>query len=382
MMVKDRITHRSGETMHEIIEKMRGHDKFGEFIAPVDEGNEFRDATYFLREDGTFVFSEGYCHEPDKPLAERHLVSHIVFLPEAGEVPPYAKKKIFGQAYENLTKGIMNTQPLNMFYPLQLKRYLEIDPLLDVQKPPYAKYKALVPVDSFVGYFPHLHAMRAIFNRADGGDASARRIKRSVEASADFLGITPEQFGISGSLSIGTYENPHDLDVVIYASVKEVRRIVDFLYKVTAVKEERKVFEFGKYWPIRYWEWVDGEKFMFCPFFSYMDLSECPLRDFTCEVIGAVKFDARVSDHTHNSYNPTVLGVEKARLDGKGRAGEMRLILYHGGERGDYVEGDRVTGEAAHVLVRTFSGTGSARRQSGEYEALLATNIGDVRKLS
>jgi len=366
--------------MHEIIEKMRAHDKFAEFFVPVDEKTDFRDATYFLREDGTFVFSEGYCHEPEMPLAERHLVSHIVFLPEEGEVPPYAKKKIFGQAYENLTKGIMNTQPLDMFYPLQLKRYLEIDPTLDVQKPPYAKYKALVPVDSLIGHFPHLHSMKAIFSRAERGDKSAQRIRRSVEASAEFLGITPEQFGISGSLSIGTYENPHDLDVVIYASVKEVRRIVDFLYKVTAVKEERKVFEFGKYWPIRYWEWVDGEKFMFCPFFSYIDLAECPLKDFTCEVIGPVKFDARVADHTHNAYNPTLLGIEKVRLDGKGRPGEMRLILYHGGERGDYVEGDRVTGEGTHVLVRTFAGTGAARKQGGEFEAVLATNIGDVRK--
>lgn len=371
-----------GATMHEMIRRMQAHEKFAEFFVPVDEKTEFRDATYFLREDGTFVFSEGYCHEPEKPLLERHLVSHIVFVPEKEEVPPYAKKKIFGQAYENLTKGIMNTQPLNMFYPLQLKRYLEIDPSLDVQKPPFARYKAMVPVDSLVGHFPHLHSMQAIFARADGGDKSASRIKRSVEASAEFLGIAPEQFGISGSLSIGTYENPHDLDVVIYASVKEVRRIVDYLYKVTAVKEERKVFEFGKYWPIRYWEWVDGEKFMFCPFFSYQNLDECPLRDFTCEVIGAVKLDARVADHTYNAYNPTILGLDKVKLDGASRSGGMRLILYHGGERGDYAEGDRIAGEATHVLVRTFTGAGATRRQSGEYEALLTVNIGDVKKVS
>lgn len=368
--------------MHEIIDRMQSHEKFRDFFSPLDESCEFRDATYFLREDGTFVFSEGYCHEPGRPLSERHLVSHIVFLPEVGEVPPYAKKKIFGQAYENLTKGIMNTQPLDMFYPLQLKRYLEIDPSLDVQKPPYAKYKALVPADSLLGCFPHLRSMRAIFDRADGGDAAAKRIKRSVEASAEFLGITPGQFGMSGSLSIGTYENPHDLDVVIYATVKEVRRIVDYLYKVTASREERKVFEFGKYWPIRYWEWVDGEKFMFCPFFSYLDLAECPLRDFTCEMIGQVKLEGRVADHTYNAYNPTILGIDSVRLDGKGRAGGMRLILYHGGERGDYVEGDRIAGEGAHVLLRTFSGAGPARRQTDEYEAVLTTNIGDVKKVS
>jgi hypothetical protein len=211
-----------------VIDGMKRHGKFGDFFVPIDEKTEFRDATYFLRNDGTFIFSEGYCHAPDHPLMERRVVSHIVFVPQKGEVPEYAKKQIFGQPYENLTKGIMNTQPLNMFYPLQLKRYFEIDPSLDVERPPYARYKAMIPMDSLLGHFPHLHSLRAIFARA-GEDESARNIKGAVEASAELLGITPEQFGISGSLSLGTYENPHDLDVVIYASVKEVRRIVDFL---------------------------------------------------------------------------------------------------------------------------------------------------------
>jgi hypothetical protein len=364
-----------------VIDGMKRHGKFGDFFVPIDEKTEFRDATYFLRNDGTFIFSEGYCHAPDHPLMERRVVSHIVFVPQKGEVPEYAKKQIFGQPYENLTKGIMNTQPLNMFYPLQLKRYFEIDPSLDVERPPYARYKAMIPMDSLLGHFPHLHSLRAIFARA-GEDESARNIKGAVEASAELLGITPEQFGISGSLSLGTYENPHDLDVVIYASVKEVRRIVDFLYKLTANEDRRKVFEFGKYWPIRYWEWVDGDKLMFCPFFSYIDLDECPLRDFTCEAVGPVAIEGRVADHTYNAYNPTILDLDKVSFDGKDRSGNLRLILNHGGERGDYVEGDRITGGGTHVIIRTFKGTGAERRQVEEYEAILTTNIGDVRKVS
>lgn len=362
------------------IDSLRKHPKFNEFIVPIDKKAEFRDATYYLRNDGTFIFGEGYCHTPDRPLRERRLVSHIVFVPQIGEVPVYTKKQLFGMPYENITKGVMNTQPLHMFYPMQLKRYLEVDPSLDVEKPPYAKYKALVPVDSLVGHFPHRHSLRAIFARGEAGDESARRIKEAIEASADMLKITPEQFGISGSLSLGTYENPHDLDVVIYASVKEVRRIVDFLYRLTATREDRKVYEFGKFWPIRYWEWVDGDRLMFCPFFSYIDLDECPLRDFTCEEIGKVSFRGRVADHTHNAYNPTILELEKASLDGKSYPGNIRLILYHGGERGDYVEGDKVMGDAAQVLIRTFRGNGAQRRRAGEYEALLTTNIGEVRK--
>ncbi|MCX6356799.1 MAG: hypothetical protein NT045_02810 [Candidatus Aureabacteria bacterium] len=367
--------------MNPIISRMQKHPKFADFFLPLDEKTDVRDATYFLRQDGTFCFSEGYCHEPQLPLRQRHLVSHIVFVPATGqEFPDYAKKQIFGQGYENLTKGIMNTQPLHMFYPLQLTRYLQIDPSLDVEKPLYAKYKAMIPMDSIIGHFPQRRALRAIFKYGEAGDRSALEIKRSVEASAGLLGIMPEQFGISGSLSIGTYQNPHDLDVVIYATVKEVRRIVDFLYKLTATDEKRRVFEFGKYWPIRYWEWVEGKKFMFCPFFSYINLDECPLRDFTCEKIADVTLDARVADHTHNAFNPSILGLDRVSLNGKRYSGDLKLILYHGGERGDYVEGDRVAGNGTHVLIRTFSGSGAARKQSGQYEAVLCTNIGDVHK--
>lgn len=368
--------------MEQMLDKLRKHEKFTDFIVPIDERTEFRDATYFLREDGKFMFSEGYCHGPGRPLAERQVVSHLVFVPRKGDIPDCAKKTLFGQPFENITKEIMNTQPLERFYPLQLARYLEIDPSLDVEKPLWAKYKVLAPVDSLVGHFPHRHVMKAIAARAESGDASANRIKRAIEASAGMLGISPDQFGMSGSLSLGTYENPHDLDVVIYASVKEVRRIVDFLYKLTATEEKRKVFEFGKFWPIRYWEHVDGEKLMFCPFFSYIDLDECPLRDFSCEEIDPVTLEGRVSDHTYNAYNPTILTLDGVKIDGKDRAGDIRLVLYHGGERGDYVEGDRVVAKGTHVNIHTFTGAGEERRRADEFEAVIATNLGDVVKTS
>ena len=367
--------------MRSIIENLKKSDKFADFIVPVDEKTEFRDATYFLRRDGIFAFAEGYCHEFDRPLVERHVVSHLVFVPQVGEIPDDSKKQLFGRPYENITKGIMITQPLHLFYPLQLKRYLEIDPSLDVAKPVYARYKVLVPVDSFVGHFPHLHSMKTIFERGDGGDRSALRIKKAIHASADLLGISPGQIGISGSLSLGTYESPHDLDVVIYATVKEVRRIVDFIYTLTATREERKVFEFGKFWPLRFWELFGGDRLMICPFFSYRNLDECPLRDFTCEELAKVKLEGRVCDHTHNAYNPTMVILENVKIDDRSYSGNLRLILYHGGERGDYVEGDHVAGDASHVVIRTFKGEGQERKQVEEYEAVLTTSIGDVKKV-
>ena len=66
--------------MNDAVTRMRTHEKFSSFFLPVDEKTEFRDATYFLRSDGTFIFSEGYCHAPELPLRERRVVSHIVFV--------------------------------------------------------------------------------------------------------------------------------------------------------------------------------------------------------------------------------------------------------------------------------------------------------------
>ena len=110
--------------MREVIEKMRQNPKFPRFLRPVDTSTDFRDATYFLRNDGTMVFSEGYYHGIEKPVEEREVLSHIVFVPwnEEKPGPDYSRKDIFGRLYENITKEIMVNNPLDRFYPLQLER--------------------------------------------------------------------------------------------------------------------------------------------------------------------------------------------------------------------------------------------------------------------
>ena len=361
------------------LEKMMRSEKYASFAVPVDEQTEFRDATYFLREDGVFAFSEGYCHEPNRPLDERRLVSHIVFVPNRGSAPDYAYKNIFGADYENITKPIMATQPLRLFYPLQLKEYLKVDPSLDVPKPFYARYKVLVPVSSFVTHFPPRHSLKAIIERADS-DPAAMSIAKVTKATAELLQISEEQIGVSGSLSLGTYVNPHDVDYVIYATVKEIRRIVKFIYKLTWEKEERKVYEFGKFWPLRFWETYGDERIMVCPFFSYLDLDEVPLRNFSFEDCGSVVVEGVVCDDTHNCFNPTILGLETAKINGKSYSGELRLILYHGGERGDYVEGDHLCANGRFGSITTYGDGGSKVRE--QFEAVIVINLEDVTKLA
>ncbi len=363
------------------IDRMRQSDLFSDFIVPMEDYTAFRDATYFLRHDGNFIFSQGYYHPVDPQSGERLLTSHIIFTPQRGEIPGYARKKIFGQAYENVTKVIMATQPPELFDRFQMEEYLKVDPSLAGPRPYWATYKVFVPVSSFVGCFPTRHSLDAIRRRAGGGDGRARRIKRAIEASAERLGISPEQYGMSGSVSLGNYESPHDLDVVIHGTISEVRRIVEDLRRLTARDEDRRVIESGKFWPIRYWEEVDGHRTMFCPFFSPLDPDEFPLRNFSCEERGMVRIEGRVCDHTFNAYNPTILGLEGVKIDGKNRKGELRLILYHGAERGDYLEGDRIEGRVMLAGIRTWRGEGAQKRPDGEFEAVIASTCGEVGKM-
>lgn len=369
--------------LNPIITRMKTDPNLAQFLLPLEEKQDFRDATYFLREDGTFIFSEGYYHQFEKPRPERNLLSHIVYAPRDPEhpLPDYTHKTIFGQDFDNITKEIMTTQPLNKFYPLQLQEYIRLDPSQkEITRPVYGRYKSLVPVNSLLGSFPHRHSLRTIMNRS-GEDEAARNIKIVSEHTAELLGIDLSRIGISGSLCLGNYSDPHDLDFVIYGTAADVRRMVNFMRRLTDREEKRKVYEFGKYWPIRFWEWADGVKFMVCPFFSYLDPEEAPLRNFDCEELGEGLLEATISDDTHGAFNPSLLRLEKVALNGKDYPDLTRLILYHGGERGDWREGDRIQARGEHVRVRTYRLQEGKRSPKETFDALLINNLGQVEKI-
>jgi hypothetical protein len=369
--------------MPDIISKLRENPKFHRFLEPVDLSADFRDATYFLRNDGTMVFSEGYYHGIEKPAEEREVLSHIVFVPwnERRPGPDYSKKDIFGQLYENITKEIMNNQPLDRFYPLQLERYIEVDrSQREKKRPVYGRYKSLVPVADLIGCFPTRHSLKAIIAKS-GEEEAAENIRVVTEHTAELLGIEVGQIGISGSLSLGTYTDPHDVDYVIHAKAAEVKRMVRFMHKLTDSDEKRRVREFGKYWPIRFWDWAGGKKFMICPFFSYLDPEEAPLRNFDCEDLGAAEITGRIVDDTHNAFNPTCLLIDEVKLDGRDYPEITRLILYHGGERGDWREGYRFWARGNRVRIETYRIEDGMRSPAEEFEALLVNNLDQVKKI-
>lgn len=369
--------------MNQTIEKMKENPKFDRFLEPVDESTDFRDATYFLRNDGTMIFSEGYYHQFEKPRPERRVVSHIVFVPWNPQRPgpDYSQKDIFGQLYENITKEIMSNNELDRFYPLQLERYKEIDPSqAGLEKPVYARYKSMVPVEELIGSFPTRHSLKAIIEKSAQEEA-ADNIRVVTEHTAELLGIDTDQIGISGSLSLGTYRDPHDVDFVIYAEAEEVKKMVGFMQKLTDTDEKRKVYEFGKYWPIRFWDWAGGTKFMICPFFAYLDPNQAPLRNFDCEDRGETVITGRIIDDTHNAFNPTYLLIDEVERDGKEYPDITRLILYHGGERGDWREGYRFRARGNHVRIRTYRLKNGRRDGDEEFEALLVNNLDQVKRI-
>jgi len=371
--------------MTSVIENMKKHPLFSKFAVPVTPDTDFRDATYYLRNDGSFIFAEAYYHDQDKPFEERMLVSHIVYVPwqDSNNPADYSGKMIFGEKYENLTKQIMSENPVEKFYPLQLQRYRAIDPSQPSEKPFYARFKAMVPCRELVYAFPQIHTLDAIC-KMGSQDEQAEKIRVITEAMARLLQIPVTQIGISGSVSLGAYTNPHDLDYVIYGSVSEIRRITDYIYDLTAREEERKVWEFGKFWPLRYYEEVDGDKFMVCPFFSYTDEEEIPLRVFDAVTKGVHTIEGRVSDHTHNCFNPSIVSLDQVKVNGQSVSEEIRLVIYNGGTRGDYVEGDRVRATADLADITTYSPTAMKRGEKKvkeKFQACMVINFDQLEKL-
>lgn len=83
-------------------------------------------------------------------------------------------------------------------------------------------------------------------------------------------------------------------------------------------------------------------------------------------------YTARISDDLHNSYMPSILRLENAESNDSPSFGDIALIIYHGGTKGEYRAGDRlgIRGKLVEVQQREES-----------FQAILATNMGDTWKL-
>lgn len=333
-------------------DRIKNDAKFKNFVLPMEALEFIRDAMLFVHSSGMILFSEGYFHPAGK------LIANIIYIPD-----PEGEKEIFGQAYRSIIKKEgEDGEEEWITYETQLDRYRELAPGAQESKPPFAKYKCQFDLGEMIGFVDHRRSLKIARELSPGIDDSIRKV-------AGMLGISPDSIGVTGSLALGNLKTAHDFDLVFYGTVSDGWKIVNQIYRIVE-DPRRQVFEMGMLWAIRFYD--DWEN-MICPFFSYTDLSEIPLKDFKMEVTQpAVELTGTVVDDRHTFYMPSVLKLAEVDFSGRPGTTELTLILYHGGLRGEYKIGDRVRARGDLIRVAT---------PEESFLALLSTNLTETENV-
>jgi len=340
-----------GKDNRELMERVRRHPDFKDFVVPLSELREIRDANFFLRSDGLLAFSEGYFHPEGK------LIANIIYIPDAR-----GNKSFFGIPYASIIKQCGARGERWIPFKEQLEIYRRIDPATQEDKPIFAENKCVFNRDDFIGYVPPLRALAILRSRVPGIDATIR-------STAGLLNVDPGAIGCTGSMAFGNISSAHDFDLIFYGRVADLKRTVSAIYEIVR-DPKRRVFEMGMHWAIRFYD--DGGN-MVCPFFSYIDPEEIPLPTFTLEVVARdVEAIATVANDDHTGFMPTYLPLSDAGIGTERLTDSPALIIYHGGKRGEYRTGDRVSARGYYVRVTTPRKT---------FDAVLVTDMGNTEKI-
>jgi len=310
-------------------------DKFDQvmekFLQPMSKlAGPVKDSVYFLRRDGCFVFSHGYYHP-----TPGEFIGKIIYYPT-----PDGSVDIWGRPYEAMHKAWRDGEHVAILNDVQIVRHYEIDADLDPNRPRplVADYTIEFPLRDFVGYFDPHHSLERCRELHPV-------VGEWVDRTAALFDFPVEKMGVTGSLAYGKIEEDDmDFDVIFTGSLEENARVIERLQELAQVPD-RRVFEFGKYWPIRIWH----EGYLICPFFVYENLDDAPLFQARVEEIReSVAGEGVVADDTHSCYLPIVLDLEEVAGDCAGQA--LRLICYDGSIRGEYRRGDRIRFSGGRLL--------------------------------
>ncbi len=323
------------------------------FIRPLSDLNgRVTDSLYFLRKDGSFVFTEGYCHPKDG------LYGKIIYYPS-----PDGDVDIFGRSYGCTTKKKVGDELIYVSHPDQIKMHGEIDPTLDPEapRPVFVEYEMEFPLSDFVGYFDPAHSLKSCIDLYPW-------VGEGTQAASEVLDVSWDRLGITGSLAYGRHEEgDDDLDLVIRGAKEENLKAYRRIRELSA-DPEHAVVEFGRWWPMRFYE----KEFLICPFFAYDSWETAPLRDFRLEVIKEnVEVEGVVMEDSDTIYMPPRLLLEEVVMEGK-PADPLPLIIYDGALRGEFFRGDIVEMNARMVEIS----------QNGDsYPAVLVTLWDHIRKV-
>ncbi|MEA1928033.1 MAG: hypothetical protein U9N73_07480 [Candidatus Auribacterota bacterium] len=311
-------------------------DKFDKimdrFLLPMtDFTGPVMDSTYFLRQDGSFVFSEGYCHPRDA------FWGMIIKYPLPG-----GHIDIFGREYSWTHREYVDGELRMVPNHLQVENQFKVAPELRAiqgDKPPYADNFVKFPLSDYTGYFDARHSMLELREEH-------KWIDKAVKETCELLGWNPEATGVTGSLAYGRVED--DVDMMFIGSPEENAAIAQKIKQFTAANPEARVFELGKEWPLRFY--YAGT--LICPFFRYASSEQIPLIDCDMEVIEKeITLEATVVDDTHNLYLPALVGLTDIKREDGQVEDDLDLIIYHGALRGEIWEGDRIRIKPSMVNV-------------------------------
>ncbi|MDP8215629.1 MAG: hypothetical protein RAO92_03780 [Candidatus Euphemobacter frigidus] len=325
------------------------------FLRPLSEleGGRVADSLYFLRQDGSFVFSEGYCHPA------RGLYGKIIYYPQKG-----GDINIFGREYGCTTKKMVGGECIYVGHAEQIKMHGEIDPSLDPNspRPAFVEYEMEFPLSDFIGYFEPVHSLRACITLYPW-------VEEGTRFAADALAVPWESLGLTGSLAYGRFEEgDDDLDLVIRGTIEENRRVYRTIRSLSILPEYR-VMEFGRWWPMRIYE----QGYLICPFFLYDRWEDAPLREFQIDILREdVEVRGVVVDDTHTNYMPPFLSLRDVTIDGI-NAEPLPLIIYDGALRGEFFNGDILKMTARLINVNQYGDT---------FPAVLVTLWDNIRKVS
>lgn len=334
-------------------------DKFEEimdkFLNPISGlAGKVKDSLYFLRKDGCFVFSHGYYHPTPGSF-----IGKIIYYPLAD-----GDSDIWGRSYKAMHKAWIDGKHVAIRNDVQIVKQYEIDPSLDPNKkrPLVANYTVEFSLSDFLGYFDPARSLELC------REMYPDLVIPWSEQSAELMNFPIDKMGVTGSLAYGRIEEEDmDFDVIFMGNPDENLKVRNKLHRFSQ-KPECRVFEFGRYWPIR----IMHNGFLLCPFFVYENWDDVPLAEAEVKLIREdVDVSGTIIDDSNNSYLPIILELGEAVVDGKKRD-SLRLICYDGSVRGEYWNGERIRMKGRLLNIKD---------RYGEYEAVAVDISFDITKL-
>ncbi|MBW7944606.1 hypothetical protein H3C70_04375 [Patescibacteria group bacterium] len=333
----------------ELINLLQDDSRYRDLAVPFSLENgpsQIKDAEFLIRNDGIIFNVEGYSHPAT------FVVGEVLYAPDKD-----GDKNIFGQPYKKVTLYKGTYEPVPYYDRGRLLR--EIDPALDQNgaNPYFAHFKQILPASDFVAHLPSARGLERALSLSGRG---SERFQQDFHNLMNLLDLRPEEIslGLTGAPLLGNTEVFHDLDIVFSGSLQENLRIAKTMRDLARSEPDRRLFEGGKAWQIRFFNDLGT---LMCTFFTYPDRSMAPLHDFSMEVLEhGITVEGIVSDDSHSMYTPTILELKDVAISKNDQLVErftsLPLIVYHTASRGDCFNEDVVRAKGALVKVTQDGG--------------------------